>query len=421
MHDSTKGTNMDLLFSEANRCLKCKVAKCKKACPISTDIPTIMNLFLDGKEQEAGKVLFENNPLSAICSIVCPHENNCNGNCILGMKKAPVDFYKIEQYLSGKYIGDCDITPPEKNGMKIAVIGAGPAGISMSIFMAQKGFQVTLMEEQEKIGGVLRYGIPEFRLPKERVDAYKEVLRRLGVTIKPNCHIGSNLLLEDMFIDGYDAIFLAVGTAKPNRLGLLGETLGHVHFAIDFLKAPTAYELGKTVAVIGAGNVAMDVARSALRQKGVEKVIVVNNRREVDVTATKQEFAEAITEGVEFVHLTSVLRITEKELVAVDVDVVENENGILYEENMLSSHNIGADTVILAIGQGAEGILSEKAQIATTLRGLFAVDENGMTNIPGVFAAGDVVSGPKTVVEAVAYTKMVSEQMIKYCYEKRRS
>ena len=186
MNDLVNETNMELLFGEANRCLKCKVAKCKKACPISTDIPTIMNLFLEGKEQEAGKVLFENNPLSAICSIVCPHENNCNGNCILGMKKTPVDFYKIEQYLSGKYIGNCDVTPPEKNGMKIAVIGAGPAGISMSIFMAQKGFQVTLMEEQEKIGGVLRYGIPEFRLPKERVDAYTNVLRRLGVTIKPN-------------------------------------------------------------------------------------------------------------------------------------------------------------------------------------------------------------------------------------------
>ena len=418
MNDLTKEINRDFLLGEANRCLKCKVAKCKKACPISTDIPTIMNLFLEGEEQEAGKVLFENNPLSAICSSVCPHENNCNGNCILGMKKTPVDFYKIEQYLSGKYIDNCDIAPPEKNGMKIAVIGAGPAGISMSIFMAQKGFQVTLMEEQEKIGGVLRYGIPDFRLPKERVDVYRDVLRRLGVVVKPNCHIGSNLLLEDMFIDGYNAIFLAVGTAKPNRLGLLGETLGHVHFAIDFLKAPTAYELGKTVTVIGAGNVAMDVARSALRQKGVEKVIVINNRREKDVTATKQEFAEALAEGVEFMHLTSVLRITDKELVAVDVDVIESENGILYEENMLSNHNIQADTVILAIGQGAEGILSEKAQIATTLRGFFAVDENGMTNIPGVFAAGDVVSGPKTVVEAVAYTKMVSEQMIKYCYEK---
>ena len=402
MSELTNETNKDLLLAEANRCLKCKVAKCKKACPISTDIPTIMNLFLEGNEQEAGKVLFENNPLSAICSIVCPHENNCNGNCILGLKKSPVDFYKIEQYLSGKYVRECEIASLEKNGMKVAVIGAGPAGISMSIFMAQQGFQVTLMEEQEKIGGVLRYGIPEFRLPKEKVDAYKEVLKRLGVTIKPNCHIGSNLLLEDMFMDGYDAIFLAVGTAKPNRLGLLGETLGHVHFAIDFLKAPTAYDLGKTVAVIGAGNVAMDVARSALRQKGVEKVIVINNRREEDVTATKQEFSETIAEGVEFMHLTSVLRITEKELVAVGVDAIESENGILYEENMLARKNIQADTVILAIGQGPESILSEKSQIATTLRGLFVVDENGMTNIAGVFAAGDVVSGPKTVVEAVA-------------------
>ena len=420
MDELVKDVNKDALIEEANRCLKCKVARCKKACPISTDIPTIMNLFLDGKEQEAGQVLFENNPLSAICSIVCPHENNCNGNCVLGLKKKPVDFYKIEQYLSGKYISECEIARPEKNGMKVAVIGAGPAGISMSILMAQKGFQVTLMEEQEKIGGVLRYGIPAFRLPKERVDAYREVLRKLGVVVKPNCHIGSNLLLEDMFIDGYSAIFLAVGTAKPNRLGLLGETLGHVHFAIDFLKAPSAYELGKTVAVIGAGNVAMDVARSALRQDGVEKVIVINNRREEDVTATKLEYAETMQEGAEFMHLTSVLRITEKELVAVDVEVAEGENGITYEENMFSRHNIQADTVILAIGQGPESTISEKAQIATTLRGLLAVDENGMTNIPGVFAAGDVVSGPKTVVEAVAYTKKVAEQMIKYCYEKKK-
>ena len=420
MSESANEFDREMLLGEAGRCLKCKVAKCKKACPISTDIPMIMQLFLDGNEREAGKTLFENNPLSAICSVVCPHENNCNGNCILGLKKTPVAFYKIEQYLSGKFVEDCQFSPLEKNGMKIAVIGAGPAGISMSILMAQKGFDVTLMEEQEKIGGVLRYGIPAFRLPKEKVDAYREVLRRLGVVVKPNCHIGSNLLLEDMFIDGYDAIFLAVGTAKPNRLGLLGETLGHVHFALDFLKEPSVYELGKTVAVIGAGNVAMDVARTALRQKGVEKVIVVNNRREQDVTATKQEFAEAKAEGVEFMHLTSVLRIRENELVAVDVDVVERENGVAFEENMTAKRLIQADTVILAIGQGPSSTLSEKAQIATNLRGLFAVDENGMTNIPGVFAAGDVVSGPKTVVEAVVHTKKVAEQMMKYCFEKKK-
>ena len=419
MSDLMKNLNTEALLKEANRCLKCKVPRCKKGCPISTDIPTIMNLFLEGNEQEAGRLLFENNPLSAICSIVCPHENNCYGNCVLGVKQTPISFYQIEQYVSGKYIKDCEINIPEKNGMKIAVIGAGPAGISMSIFMAQKGFQVTLMEAQEQIGGVLRYGIPDFRLPSERVDAYRAVLRRLGVSVKPNCHIGSNLLVEDMFIDGYDAIFLAVGTAKRNRLGLLGETLGHVHFAIDFLKSPTAYELGKTVAVIGAGNVAMDVARTAIRQNGVEKVILLNNRREEDVTATKTEYIETLKDGVECLHLMSVLRITENNLMAVDVDAIPSENGIHYEENMSSRHEIEADSVILAIGQGPASVLSEKAQIATTLRGLFVVDENGMTNIPGVFAAGDVVSGPKTVVEAVAHTKKVADQMVKYCYEKK--
>lgn len=420
MSELIKEVNKEELLAEANRCLKCKVPKCKKACPISTDIPTIMKLFLEGDEDEAGRVLFENNPLSAICSVVCPHENNCYGNCVLGIKKDPISFFKIEQYISGNYVKSREINRPEKNGMKIAVIGAGPAGISMSIFMAEKGFDVTLMESQNQIGGVLRYGIPDFRLPRERVDAYRDVLRRLGVTIKPNCHIGSNLLLEDMFIDGYDAIFLAVGTAKPNRLGLLGETLGHVHFAIDFLKSPSSYDLGKTVAVIGVGNVAMDVARTALRQEGVENVMLLNNRGEEGITATKVEYEETLAEGAEFRHLISVLRITDDGLVAVDVDSVQTDNGFVYEENMLSRHNIKADTVILAIGQGPASTLSEKAEIETNLRGLFVVDENGMTNIPGVFAAGDVVSGPRTVVQAVAHTKMVSEQIIKYCYEKRK-
>ena len=418
--NNTLNINHEEIMCEAQRCLKCKVPKCKKACPISTDIPTIMNLFLEGAEKEAAATLFKNNPLSAICSIVCPHENNCYGNCVLGIKKDPVTFFKIEQYLSNKYIDELEMEKPEKNGMKVAIIGAGPAGISMSIFLASKGFDVTLMEQNDKIGGVLRYGIPAFRLPKDRVDAYKNVLKKLGVVIKPNCHIGSNLLIDDMFIDGYDAIFLAVGTAKPNRLGLLGETLGNVHFAIDYLKAPEAHELGKTVVVIGVGNVAMDVARTALRQEGVERVITLNNRRVEDVTATKLEFSEALEEGVEFIHQISVLRITENGVIAVDVDVTEDENGnIIYEENMLSRHDIEADSVILAIGQGPVSTLSDKAEIETTLRGLFAVDEKGMTNIPGVFAAGDVVSGPKTVVEAVAHTKRVAEHLIQYCYDKK--
>lgn len=411
--------NRSFLLEEANRCLKCKVPRCKNACPISTDIPTIMGLFLDGKEQEAGEVLFANNPLSAICSVVCPHENNCFGNCVLGIKQTPISFFKIEQYLSGNYAAAFDCAQPEKNGMRVAVVGAGPAGITMSILLAKKGFQVTLMEAQEQIGGVLRYGIPAFRLPKDRVDAYRTILSKLGVKIKTACYIGSNLSIDDMFMDGYDAVFLAVGTAKPNRLGLLGETLGHVHFAIDYLRAPQTHELGKSVVVIGAGNVAMDAARTALRSGNDVRVTVLNNRREQDVTATREEFEMAKAEGVAFRHLLSALRITDEGVICAEVDATEDENGtVCFEENMLSHSLIEADSVILAIGQGPKSAPSGKAQIATTLRGLFVVDENGMTNIPGVFAAGDVVSGPKTVVEAVAYTKRVAEKLEAYCLEK---
>ena len=411
--------NRTTLLEEAGRCLKCKVPRCKKACPVATDIPAIMELFLAGKEQEAGEVLFENNPLSAICSIVCPHENNCCGNCVPGIKQTPIPFFKIEQYLSGAYARGFDCEKPERNGMRVAVVGAGPAGITMSIILAKKGFQVTLMESQDQIGGVLRYGIPAFRLPKDRVDAFRDILRKLGVTVKPSCYIGSNLSVDDMFMDGYDAVFLAVGTAKPNRLGLLGETLGHVHFAIDYLRAPHAHELGKKVVVIGAGNVAMDAARTALRSGNDVQVTVLNNRRAQDVAATREEFTMALEEGVEFRHLLSSLRITDEGVICAEVDVTEDENGaVSFEENMLSNVLVEADSVILAIGQGPKSAPSGKAQIATTLRGLFVVDENGMTNIPGVFAAGDVVSGPKTVVEAVAHTKKVAEKLEQYCLEK---
>ena len=408
-----------MLLDAAKRCLKCKVPRCQKACPIATDIPTVMRLFEEGKIREAGEVLFSNNPMTAICSVVCPHENNCYGNCVLGIKSDPVKFYEIEQYVSGFYIETFDKNPPEKNGHCVAVIGAGPAGISMSILLALRGFEVTLIEAQDKIGGVLRYGIPEFRLPKARLEKYDRILKKLGVKFKPNTYIGSNLSIDDMFMDGYSAVFVAVGTAKPNRLGLLGETLGHVHYAIDYLKAPDAYDLGRSVAVIGAGNVAMDAARMAVRKIGEGTVTVINNRREEDMTAARAESEMAVLEGVKFEHLLATLRITDEGVLCAGVDPVEGEDGtISYEEDLTRRVTVKADTVIIAIGQGPMSILSDKAQISTNWRGLLKVDENGMTNIPGVFAAGDVVSGPKTVVEAVAYTKMVAEQIERYCREK---
>lgn len=407
------------MLDEVKRCLKCKVPQCSKACPVHTDIPTVLRLVEEGKILEAGEILFYNNPLSAICSVVCPHENNCFGHCVLGHKGEAVKFYEIEQYVSQFYIETFAPDPIEKNGYRVAVVGAGPAGLSMSIMLARKGFAVTLMDAEDRIGGVLRYGIPEFRLPKVKLEQYENILKKLDVKFKPNTYIGSNLNIQDMFLDGYHAVFVAVGTPKPNRLGLLGETLGHAHYAIDYLKSPDSYALGSKVVVIGAGNVAMDAARMAIRKVGRGKVTVINNRREEDLSATKKEYEMAKLEGVSFLHLLSTLRIEDGQVICTDVKVKEQEDGsVVYEEEMKQIHKIPADTVIIAIGQGAATMLSQNEAFATSLRGLLDVDENGMTSMPGVFAAGDIVSGPKTVVEAVAYTKMVAEQIEAYCNAK---
>lgn len=408
------------MIEEAQRCLKCKVPKCSAACPLSTDIPTVMRLFEEEKIKEAGEVLFKNNPLSAICSVVCPHERNCYGHCVLGIKSKPVEFYKIEQYVSGFYIDTFDMQAPEKNKYRVAVIGAGPAGIAMSIILSLDGYNVTLIEAQDKIGGVLRYGIPSFRLPKEKVDRYDDILYKLGVKFKPNTFIGSNLTIDDMFIDGYDAVFVSVGTAKPNKLGLLGETLGHVHYAIDYLKSPDSYRLGKNVVVIGAGNVAIDAGRMAVRKIGSGNVTLINNRREEDMTAIHSEIEMARLDGVKFLHLLSTLKINDNGILCAAVSAEIDDNGnVIYEEKMTERIEIPADTVILAIGQGPLSTVTNETQISKTIRGLLNVDENGCTTKPGVFAAGDVVSGPKTVVEAIAFTKKVAEEIKRYCAQKK--
>ncbi len=406
------------ILEEAARCLKCKTAKCQQNCPVRTHIPQIVSLFESGDLKEAGKLLFENNPMSAICSIICPHENNCAGHCIRGIKTEPVAFYQIEQYISGFYLDTYEVNVPPKNGYKVAVIGAGPAGISMSIVLALRGFSVTLLEAKDQIGGVLRYGIPEFRLPRRLIDKYDDILHKLGVKFKPNTFVGSNLTVEDMFIDGYHAVFLAVGTPRPNRLGLLGETLGHVHYAIDFLKSPDAYRLGRKVVVVGAGNVALDAARVASR-KGAEEVILINNRREADMTGNMHEVKMAVVDGIKFLHQKQVVKLSEDGLLCSEVIVTENEDGsVTYDDDFTQTEKITADTVIIAIGQGPQAaVLADTKNIATTVRGLFEVDENGHTDHPGVFAAGDVVTGPRTVVEAVAFTKRAADEIENYCMQ----
>jgi len=402
----------------ALRCLKCKVPQCRKHCPVSTPIPDVTRLVEEEKEREASEVLFANNPLSAVCSIVCPHERNCFGHCVLGKKSDPVEFFKIEQYLSGNFLKTYEPPDTQKKEDRIAVVGSGPAGITMSILLSLMGYRVTLMEARDKIGGVLRYGIPGFRLPREIVDRYEPILFKLGVQFKPNTFIGSSITLDDMFIDGYKAVFIAVGTAKPNKLGLLGETLGNVYYAIDYLKSPEAYRLGRHVAVVGAGNVALDAARIAVRN--VEpggKVTVVNNLLEEEMTGNKREIAEATEEGIRFVHLLQAIKLEEDGVKCVAVRAEKTESNTVYEEDFARTQKIPADSIIVAIGQGPQGAVMADSNVSKTQSGLVAADENGHTSSPGVFAAGDIVTGPKTVVEAVAFAKKVALEIDRYCRE----
>ena len=372
-----------------------------------------MQLFLDGEIEEAGRVLFENNPLTAVTSIICPHERNCAGHCVLGIKSTPVEFYRIEEYISRFYLETMTVPEIEKNGIKVAVAGAGPAGLAMSLMLLAKGYDVTLFEAQDDIGGVLRYGIPPFRLPRDLLDMYKDVLLRMGVRFRPNTRIGTNLQIQDLFPDGYKAVFVAAGTGRPNRLGLLGETLGHVHFAIDYLKSPDTFRLGNRVAVVGAGNVAIDAARTAIRREH-SHVTILHFMGEEDMTANRDEVEMAEIDGVEFVHYAQAVRITDEGVRCVRVNRIENEDGsVSFEEDYTETFDVPADSVILAIGQGP-GADVNAGSIKVTQRGFLEVNEFGETNTPGVYAAGDIVTGPKTVVEAVAFAKKVFPHMEEY-------
>jgi len=391
------------------------VPACAKACPVSTPVPEVLTLFLEGKLREAGELLFNNNPLSAVTSIICPHDRNCKGHCILGKKLQPVEFYKVEQYISRFYLETYQPPTIPKNGKKVGVVGAGPAGITMSIILALKGYNITLFDARDSIGGTLRYGIPEFRLPKNVLDLYKEILDGLGVKFRPNTQIGTNISTEDMFLDGYDAVFICTGTSRPNRLGLLGETLGHVHYAIDYLKSPDAYKLGKSVAIVGAGNVAMDAARTAIRKEHSE-VTILNCRCPEDVRADKAEVEMALIDGVKMLHHCQVVRIADGFIKCVKVDKITNEDGtISFNEDFQSSFEVPADSVILAIGQGPGADVVSVGSVEVTRGGLLQVDECGRTTQKGVFAAGDIVTGPKTVIEAVAFAKTAAEKIDEYC------
>ena len=361
-------------------------------------------------------MLFENNPLSAVCAVVCPHEDQCKGNCIRGIKGEPVSFCEIEELISNEYLKKIKLEKTAERNERIAIIGAGPAGITLSIILAKKGFKVTLFDAHEKIGGVLRYGIPEYRLPNSVMDRYEEILLELGVKIRPNTLIGPVITLDKLFFDGYKAVFIGTGVWNPKTLDIKGESLGNVHYAIDYLKSPDVYNLGKKVAVIGAGNVAMDAARVAKRS-GAEEVYILYRKGFENMPCTKVELQEAKDDDIKFELFKAPIELTEDGVKYIETKNEVKEYGKVVTVTIDGTEGMfECDSVIIAVSQSPrKNIVANTTGIETNKWGLVLTDDKGHTTREGVFASGDVVTGANTVVHAAAYAKVVAESIEEYC------
>ena len=397
------------VIDEAKRCLNCKKPRCQEGCPIHTPIPVMIQMLLQGEMPEAAEMVFANNPLSVICSLVCDHEKQCEGHCVKGIKGEPVHISSIENYISDTCFDRMKLEQLPKNGKRIAVVGAGPAGITIAILMACRGYKVTIFEVKEKIGGIMRYGIPEFRLPKSILDRYYVKMKELGILFRPNFALGGSTGVEDLLRDGYHAVFIGTGTWRPYQLHIPGETFGNVHYGINYLNNPDVYDLGERVLVIGAGNAAMDVARTAIR-KGSRHVTVYSITESPAASPKEVEYAKL--DGVEFEYLQTAIEIRDEGAIICGVDWTEDGKLVKKEE---TARLVPADSIIISISQGPQDrIVNRDKELQVDDRGLLKTDANGETTMPGIFASGDVVTGAKTVVEAVKYSKMIADAMDEY-------
>ena len=397
------------IIEDAERCLGCKRPRCQEACPVHTPIPQAIALFKERRIEEAGALLFENNPLSFVCALVCNHGVQCQGGCVLGRKGTPVQFSAIESYVSDAYLDRMRPEAPAPSGKKAAVIGSGPAGIVAAFRLAQAGVDVTIFEQRSEIGGVLRYGIPDFRLPRTTVARYRLALERLGIKIRPNTAIGDALLIDDLFRDGYDTVFIGTGTWRAKTLGIPGETRGNVHFGLDYLVSPESYEIGGNVAVIGVGNTAMDVARTAFRN-GARHVTMYARSKHVSASSDEVEYARL--DGADIVYGKAIAEINETGPLFKTAIFDEDDKVVGYEEGL---DQVACDTVIIAASQKPMNkLLLTTEGLAGDDRGLLVVDDDCQTSVPGVFGAGDVVTGPKTVVHTVEMAKRAADAMLRH-------
>ncbi len=400
-----------MINSEAGRCLLCKIPKCSAACAVRTDVPTAMKLYREGRMEEAGKILFENNPFSAITSRVCDWNKTCYGHCVLNAKKVPVKWHEIEAEIAGDYLFHAHITIGETNGKKVAIVGAGPAGITAAIKLRELGCNVTIYDENQKLGGVLRYGIPEFRLSRKYIEQYDRILDEAGITFIGNTRLGRDLRLDDLR-ENHDAVFIATGAAIPRRLDIPGEDNQDIIYALDYLKNPDSYKLGKNVLVIGGGNVTMDASRTALR-KGHDVTVYYRKTFE-NMPANSLEVDEAREEGVKFCLFEVPVAIEGHEAVMRKCENVVRPDGRISTKMIEGSdHKVPFDNMLVAISASIDTTIF--GQSAPEIKGgWITADERQQTSLPGVFIAGDLILGPATVVEAVASAKTAVAGIMEY-------
>lgn len=420
---------------EAKRCLECKDPACIKKCPVQIDIPAFIRLIKDGKQKEALEKIKEKNNLPAICGRVCPQEDQCEAACVLNRKNVPINIGALERYAADYELNHTSQNRPPKteHRTKVAVVGSGPAGLTCAADLARMGYQTTIFESLHLPGGVLTYGIPEFRLPKKIVQNEVESIKSLGVEIKTDTLIGSTYSITDLFSDGYKAVFIATGAGLPEFLGIEGENLNRVYSANEFLtrinlmgaydfpKHATPVNIGKKVVVIGGGNVAIDCARAALRLGA--SVSLIYRRTEKEMPAREDEVENAMVEGVEFKFLTQPVKILGDDHGFVKViECIKMELGELDQSGRRrpvpirdSDFVIEADTVIIAIGQDPNPLLPKATpDLKINKDSTIQVDESFMTSIPGVFAAGDIVTGADTVISAMGAGKRAATAIDKY-------
>ncbi len=443
------GYSEEAALNEAARCLSCKNMRCVTGCPVNIHIPAFIEKVKEGEFEEAYKIISESSSLPAVCGRVCPQESQCESKCVRGIKGEPVGIGRLERFVADwhneHFLGE--VVKPCSNGKKVAVVGSGPAGLTCAGDLARKGYEVTVFEALHLAGGVLVYGIPEFRLPKAIVKKEVETLKALGVKIETNIIIGKTLTVDELFEMGYEAVFIGSGAGLPRFMGIEGESLKGVYSANEFLTrsnlmkayredSMTPVMKAKKVAVVGGGNVAMDAARTALRL-GAEKVYIVYRRSLDELPARKEEVEHAMEEGVEFMLLNNPVRIlgyhnpddkrdpkngfvTGMECIKMELGEPDASGRRSPVELEGSEFVLDVDCVIMSIGTSPNPLIKSTTEgLDVNRRGGIVVDEaSGLTSREGVFAGGDAVTGAATVILAMGAGKTAAKAIDEYIMNK---